>query len=214
MYLWYSTTIKCLGFPLYASRQGKVRNEDASPRTRNIYNKMFQRASSKDSAAGLRQIVAGLYAKCPIETPSVGRATINSANDTYLMSLQRREDASQSGGPRLLEPILSHLFELGSTVSDRGGDRRRIRRVRRQHCGMEHRQRKPRAPAASKKVPSVSAGIHGSTEYGKLSMSAHRPRMAECSDRSDSAYAGSRRPGKVILRAKARNRFCEMEHVH
>lgn len=53
----------------------------------------------------------------------------------------------------------------------------------------------------------MSAGIHGSTEYGKLSMSAHRPRIPECSDRSDSAYVGSRRAGSVILRAKARNRF-------
>lgn len=56
-------------------------------------------------------------------------------------------------------------------------------------------------------APSVSAGIHGSTEYGKLSMSAHSPRIALCSTRSDSAYAGSRRPGSVVLRAKARNRF-------
>jgi hypothetical protein len=34
---------------------------------------------------------------------------------------------------------------------------------------------------------SVNGGIHFSTEYGKLSISAQRPRIAECSVRRDSA---------------------------
>jgi len=33
---------------------------------------------------------------------------------------------------------------------------------------------------------SVNGGIHFSTEYGKLSISAQRPRIAECSVRRDS----------------------------
>lgn len=57
-------------------------------------------------------------------------------------------------------------------------------------------------------LPSVSDGIQGSTEYGKLSRRAHSPRIAEWRERSDSAYAGSRRWGSVTLRANATNRFC------
>jgi hypothetical protein len=56
-------------------------------------------------------------------------------------------------------------------------------------------------------LPSVSDGIQGSTEYGKLSMRAHNPRIAEWRERSDSAYARSLRWGSVTLRANATNRF-------
>lgn len=38
-------------------------------------------------------------------------------------------------------------------------------------------------------------------------MRAHSPKIPECSDRIDSAYAGSRRGGSVTFRTRARNRF-------
>lgn len=57
-------------------------------------------------------------------------------------------------------------------------------------------------------APSVNGGIHDSTEYGKLSISAHRPRIDECNLRNESAYEGSCRLGRRVLRATATKRFC------
>mgnify|MGYP007051637112 CR=1 FL=1 len=56
-------------------------------------------------------------------------------------------------------------------------------------------------------VLSVNGGIHGSTEYGKLSTSAQRPKIAEWRVLSAVAYPGSCFDGKVVFLASVTKRF-------
>lgn len=53
---------------------------------------------------------------------------------------------------------------------------------------------------ASRNEPSVSGGIHGSTEYGKLSTRAQSPRIEECNSRRDAGYSAAFRLGSLIRR--------------
>lgn len=57
-------------------------------------------------------------------------------------------------------------------------------------------------------IHSVRGGIHGSTEYGKLSMRAQSPRIAECRVRSEPAYVGSDFAGSLVFLISETKRFC------
>ncbi len=83
--------------------------------------------------------------------------------------------------------VETDLLELRCAFPNGGRDRHRVGRMVGQNCetgvSIPHYLPSPSSPY----TPSVRGGIQGSTEYGKLSIKAHTPRMAECSDRSESA---------------------------
>lgn len=110
----------------------------------------------------------------------------------YLVCLHNGEKVAISFWAAKATPACrSYLLEFQSALPDRGGDRGWVGGMRREHYLFTH-ARQPdetngRPDWDAGDIPSVSGGIHGSTEYGRLSSSAQMPRIAECSARSASA---------------------------
>ena len=80
-----------------------------------------------------------------------------------------------------------YLLEIGRALSDRRGDGNRVRGVCREDWGGAVVSAALGRAREEHNILSVSGGIHGSTEYGKLSIRAQMPRMAECSVRRELA---------------------------
>lgn len=145
---------------------------------------MCQRAWWKGCAADPRRTCADPCAKCPMTHFFISKAT-SEIDLSYLVSLRgnfcqstvyiwdKRELPSWTR-MRISEWLLRLEVDLWHEEQEL-------------HVIRNIRVTIKTNPASVWSLPSVRGGIQGSTEYGRLSIRAHNPRIAEWSDRRESA---------------------------
>lgn len=141
----------------------------------------FRQALSTSFVAGLRRTRVDPCATYPVWYCQYIASECSAANDVLDASVNTKKKY-WSKLMRFVSKLfhrcqlMSYLLKLRSTFADCSGDGYGVSGMGSENCCGGQ---KPCAKTITSYALSVRGGIHGSTEYGKLSIRAHMPRMDE-----------------------------------